>query len=116
MVIHELKIKPVYYNAILSGEKKFEVRNDDRHFEVGDSIKLNEYDEDTYTGRSSLYNITYKLDGGRYGIEKGYCVLSISPYEEINNFADYLIENASEAFYYQDRELLEKVLRDYRRF
>lgn len=33
--------------------------------------------------------------------------------ENISNFADYLIENASYAFEHQDRELLEKVLRDY---
>ena len=35
--------------------------------------------------------------------------------ENISNFADYLIENASCAFEHQDRELLEKVLRDYNR-
>lgn len=32
---------------------------------------------------------------------------------EVNEFADYLIENASYAFEHQDRELLERVLRDY---
>lgn len=35
--------------------------------------------------------------------------------ESISNLADYLIENASYAFEHQDRELLEKVLRDYNR-
>lgn len=33
--------------------------------------------------------------------------------ENISNFADYLIENASYAFEHQDRELLERVLKDY---
>ncbi len=35
--------------------------------------------------------------------------------ENISEFADYLIENASCAFEHQDRELLEKVLRDYKK-
>ena len=35
--------------------------------------------------------------------------------ENISDFADYLIENASYAFEQQDRELLEKVLRDYKK-
>lgn len=34
---------------------------------------------------------------------------------KVSDFADYLIENASYAFEHQDRELLEKVLRDYNR-
>lgn len=33
---------------------------------------------------------------------------------KVSEFADYLIENASYAFEHQDRELLEKVLRDYK--
>lgn len=35
--------------------------------------------------------------------------------DSISNFSDYLIENAGYAFEHQDRELLEKVLRDYNR-
>lgn len=36
--------------------------------------------------------------------------------EEVSEFADYLIENASEAFKCQDRELLEKVLKQHGKF
>ena len=36
--------------------------------------------------------------------------------EEVSEFADYLIENASESFKYQDRELLEQVLKQYGKF
>lgn len=32
MKIHELKILPKYYEKVLSGEKRFELRKDDRNF------------------------------------------------------------------------------------
>ncbi|MDU6115940.1 MAG: ASCH/PUA domain-containing protein [Paeniclostridium sordellii] len=79
MKLHELKILPKFYEKVTSGEKRFEIRKDDRHFKVGDLIRLNEFDND-YTGRDCLFEIMYKLDGGNYGLEKGYCILSIKPY------------------------------------
>lgn len=79
--IHELKILTKYFNAVVDGTKTFELRKDDRDFKVGDLIRLHEFDGE-YTGRNSLYEITYKLNGGEYGLEKGYCILSIKPYKE----------------------------------
>lgn len=81
MKLHELKILPEYYEKVLSGEKTFEIRKDDRNFKAGDIIRLCEHDGKEFTGRSSLYDIIYKLDGGNYGLEKGYCILSIKPHE-----------------------------------
>lgn len=80
MKLHELKILPEYYEKVKEGEKRFELRKDDRNFQVGDLIRLCEYDGANYTGRDTLYEILYKLDGGQYGLEKGYCILSIKPY------------------------------------
>lgn len=80
MTLHELKIKPIYYDAVVNGEKRFEIRKDDRNFKVGDLIRLQEYDKD-YTGRDSLYEIIYKLNDGEFGLKKGYCILSIKPYK-----------------------------------
>lgn len=79
MKLHKLKIQPQYYKKVVSGEKRFEIRKDDRDFKVGDLIRLQEF-ENEYTGRETLYEIIYKLDGGDYGLEKGYCILSIKPY------------------------------------
>lgn len=110
---HDLKILPEYYEKVLSREKRFEIRKDDRNFKVSDILNLREYDGENFTGRSSLYIVTYKLDGGAYGLENGYCILSISPYNELSDFADYLIENASHAFEHQDRDSLEYVLKQY---
>lgn len=39
-MIHDLKIKLKFYNAILDGKKTFEVRNDDRGYNVGDYIRF----------------------------------------------------------------------------
>ena len=78
--IHELKIHSEYYNDVFMGHKTFEVRYNDRDFKLHDVIILNEVDEETgeYTGRKLARNITYILQGGQFGIEKGYVVLSIA--------------------------------------
>ena len=38
MKLHKLKILPEYYEKVLSKEKMFEIRKDDRNFKVGDVI------------------------------------------------------------------------------
>ena len=48
--IHELKIKPVYFEAVKEGIKTFELRKDDRNFKVGDILLLREW-EHKYSGR-----------------------------------------------------------------
>lgn len=41
---HELKIDPQYYKRVANGSKTFEVRNNDRGFQMGDTVLLLEYD------------------------------------------------------------------------
>lgn len=87
-MIHELKIHPDYFNMIMSGIKNFEVRKDDRHFNVGDELLLKEFipkgffkvpqDEEYYTNRILHRRVDYILRGGQFGIEEGYVVMSIS--------------------------------------
>lgn len=77
---HHLKTWPEYFKAILRGKKKFEVRKDDRNFKVGDLLYLEEWEPKIgrYTDRDFVVKVTYKLKGGSFGIEKGYCVLGIA--------------------------------------
>lgn len=77
--VHELKILPEYYNAVRSGEKKFELRRDDRGFAVGDRLHLRKWNpEGGYTGEVIMTDITYILRGvPRYGLCDGYCILSL---------------------------------------
>lgn len=41
---HELKIWPKYYRRVANGTKTFEVRNNDRGFQFGDTVCLKEWD------------------------------------------------------------------------
>jgi len=79
-MIHELKCRPPYFNDVRNGIKTFEIRNDDRHFSVGDRLVLEEFDpgwQEKYTGRRVSVDVVYKVDGGQFGIAKGYCVLGV---------------------------------------
>ena len=42
--IHELKTWPQFFDSIVDGTKTFELRKDDRGFEVGDAVLLRECD------------------------------------------------------------------------
>lgn len=77
---HELKIKSKYFNELLSGTKTFEIRKNDRDFKEGDTLKLNEYKDD-YTGSfitADVVGIMYDDEGLEYGLQKGYCLMSLS--------------------------------------
>ena len=63
---HMLKIKKQYYNDILNNNKRFEVRRNDRGYQVGDSIQMNCGDLPSITG-----TITYITD---YNQKDGYVV------------------------------------------
>ena len=78
-MIHELKILPQYFRAVLEKRKTFEVRKNDRPFAVGDGICLREFDplsEHEYTGRVWYGNITYILNDPLY-CKKGFVIMSI---------------------------------------
>ncbi|MFN3652593.1 MAG: ASCH/PUA domain-containing protein [Armatimonadota bacterium] len=70
--MHELKIWPEYFEAIRTGKKTFEVRKDDRGFQVGDLLLLREWDPETktYSGRALFRDVSYVLR-----LEPGDCVV-----------------------------------------
>lgn len=76
MKMHELKTEPSYFQAVLDGRKKFEIRKNDRDFQVGDKLILKEYDADVhvFTGRKVEVTVLYITD---YEQKPGYVVLSI---------------------------------------
>lgn len=74
MQIHKLKIKPEYFNDVISGKKKFEVRYNDRNFKVGDLVVLEEFKNNRYTNRFINCEITYILDDPGY-LKENYVVL-----------------------------------------
>lgn len=76
---HRLKTWPEFFAAVLSGAKTAEIRKADRDYQVGDTLILAEWDNDAqeYTGREVVKLITHRLDGGQFGLEYGYCMLSL---------------------------------------
>ena len=70
-----LKTLPQYFEEIIKGNKRAELRFNDRDFKVGDIYELEEYDGKTYTGRSVTVRITHILEGFE-GLAKGWCMFS----------------------------------------
>lgn len=78
-VEHELKIWPDYYEDIRSKDKTFEVRKNDRGYQVGDTLYLREWNPDTeeYTGNTLRCRVIYILHGS-FGIQPDYCVMGLA--------------------------------------
>lgn len=79
MKTHKLKTWTEYFQAMRFGIKRFEVRKNDRDFQVGDFLYFEEWLPETkeYTGEKIVVEVAYILHGGQFGIEEGYCVMSI---------------------------------------
>ena len=76
---HKLKTWPGPFNAMWIGQKRFEFRNDDRNFQEGDQLLLQEWDpvDEEYSGREISALITYVSRGPAWGIPVGFAVLSL---------------------------------------
>ena len=76
-MVHVVKILPKYFKAVESGNKKFELRRDDRCYIVGDELYMEEWTpEEGYTGKGIVKKITYVLRGcPEYGLMRGYCII-----------------------------------------
>jgi hypothetical protein len=84
---HELKTWQTYWNLVNAGAKTFELRFDDRDFQVGDILVLKEYLQfsGVYTGRVCERIVTSKMNGPKPGLSKGYCILSIKEVPDETN-------------------------------
>lgn len=87
---HYLKCDPEPFRAVKEGKKRCEIRKNDRHFNVGDTLVLQ---ETVFAGHqmalgSEIYplryskqevtvTITHIIEGPSYGIAPGYVALSI---------------------------------------
>ena len=84
MNVHELKTWPEYFQAIIDGIKPFEVRRNDRDYQVGDTLFLMEYDpERGFTGRNILREVTYILNKKPF-VPDGYVIMGIKERTDIN--------------------------------
>ena len=74
MIIHELKTIEPYFSDIWFGIKTFDVRYNDRNYQVGDILHLIRYK--TLPKQSISCNITYILDNHEY-VKEGYIIMRI---------------------------------------
>lgn len=76
---HKLRIKEEFANAIITGEKNFEIRKNDRGFQRGDLIEFVVVDDKGVAYHHEideyLYKINYVMNG--YGLKNGYVVFGI---------------------------------------
>lgn len=79
MKLHELKIKEKYYQKVLCGIKTFELRKNDRDYQIGDLINfIVVNDSGNIEQTDEVYKIRYILkDVPEYGLDKDYCILGI---------------------------------------
>ncbi len=76
---HKLKTWPEFYKDVVLGIKTFELRKLDRDYQVGDVLRLEEWNPEThdYTGRYTEKVITHILKGACFGLSKGFGILSL---------------------------------------
>lgn len=84
---HTLKCDPDVFKQSSEGHKDWEIRLNNRDFQVGDQIFLREtfftgeqmeYGEKLiYTGRVLVGSVKYILHGPRYGLQDGWVIMSI---------------------------------------
>lgn len=79
MRTHNLKILNDFADAVVAGDKTFELRQNDRGYQKGDYIKFQAIDdhrvENTHLINDNLYEITFVLNG--WGLQDGYVALGI---------------------------------------
>ena len=81
MRVHNLKILSDYADAIVAGDKTFEIRENDRGFQKGDFIKFRVTDKTGISNNylhpinNKLYEITFVLS--EWGVKNGFVALAI---------------------------------------
>lgn len=86
MKVHEVKIYESYADAVLSGEKTFEIRNNDRGYQKGDRLKFYVTEDGSSFHKAvhglfeKEYEITYVHSG--LGMKEGYVALAIKAVKE----------------------------------
>lgn len=82
---HRLKTHPAPFEMVISGEKPFEIRKDDRGYSVGDTLTLCEYipSENRFTGREHAVTVTCAIPAKAWipGADPDYVVMGIKEAE-----------------------------------
>lgn len=87
MEVHELKTDPDVFAMSYAGNKNFEIRKNDRDFQVGDLLILKEtlFSGEQmkngmplqYSGRILSRSVNYILPGGEYGLDPEWVIMDV---------------------------------------
>lgn len=80
---HEIKLNEKFCDDVLDGRKNFEVRENDRDYQAGDTVSFIPTDglcKIPHPIELEKYQITYVLSG--WGIKENYVVFGIKPFRE----------------------------------
>ena len=86
MKVHELKTDPDVFDAVAAGLKTFEIRYNDRNYQVGDQLllrKTRHTGEEMKNGKPLEYmddygaTVSHILRGPCYGLADGWVILSL---------------------------------------
>ena len=84
MKVHELKTWPSYFHDVVTGQKTFEYRKNDRDFQQGDLLLLREFDPNRgekgeYLSGEILVAVTkvYSGETSIIGIPRDYVIMQI---------------------------------------
>lgn len=73
---HKLKIKSEHFSAVINKTETAEIRYNDRNYQVGDILNLNEIDENgVFTGKNCTVIVTHVLNNNQF-LQTGYVMLS----------------------------------------
>lgn len=79
---HRLKLAKMFFDAVDTGNKSFELQKNDRNYQIGDILELHEMSDGEETGRVTEKQVIYIMEGFK-GLEEGYCILGLSEVEDI---------------------------------
>ncbi len=116
MKIEDLKITPDFYEEVIKGNKRAELRVNDRNYKVGKVYNLAEYDGNDFTGRKIQIRITHILEMYK-GLTSNYCMFSFVTKPEEKQLEEYKhhissieceLEKSKETLLYAQNELIAK--------
>jgi len=79
-MLHILKTWPEHFELVRTNKKFFEIRKNDRGFEIGDYLALKEWSpiDRKFSGRVLHFRITCIYQGAQIGIKDGFVILGLS--------------------------------------
>jgi len=93
MKIHHLKLHEDYCDDALSGRKPFEIRKNDRDYQVGDHVIFQAVKDDPECWRKKIeidhaingkeFEITYILNGNGWLLQKGWVIFATKEYDHV---------------------------------